>query len=135
MAATLKSNIVATLGEFGDFDEYNGGAVQIAHTDYTAAGRKAPEKLTGTHSLTDITLTRAFDPKRDNALKDWFNKYQQGKETGRAVTVKHRNSQGVVINTDTYPDCRPLTYTPAPGKSGDNSVADITIALGCVAVQ
>jgi hypothetical protein len=127
--------IVATLAEFEDFDSFSGGEFDIAQTDYTPAGRKAPIKLPGTHSFTDVTLSRAFDPTRDRKLIDWFNRYQAGQETHRSCVVKFYSAQGVIIDSMTYPICKPQKITTPNGKSGDNTPAEISITLSVEALQ
>lgn len=135
MAFSKKSDVTATLGEFGIFDEYSGGAFQIQHTDYVPAGKKAAIKLPGTHAIDDITLGRAFDPNRDLALLDWYNKYQQGKEQHRTCVIQYLNPQGGVQKTVSHPRCVPKTLTMPQGKSGDNSVAEVVLVLGVEAVN
>lgn len=130
----LKSHIVATFGEFGDFDSYSGGGIERALTPYTAAGQQAAEQLEGTHSVTDVTLMRAYDPKRDDKLKDYANKAIRGKETPRAVTIKKFNAQGIVIAIDSHPRCKVKSLTMPDGKAGDNSVAEVTMVLAVEAL-
>jgi hypothetical protein len=129
MSVILRSGIVATLGEFGDFEENTGGEKDAAVTDYYPAGANSPQKLFGPVTVTDITLTRAYDPTRDEPLVDWVERYLAGKDRPRAITVVARNAQGVVEKSRNYATCKPKGIKPPDGKSGDGSPAMISVTL------
>lgn len=121
--------IVPSLGEFGDFDAWDGGALQIQHTDYIASGQRSPEKVSSTHSFSPITLTRAYDPVRDRALEEWVGRYKEGLEGPRTFIVKFQNQQKIVQDTRTFPVAKPSELQLPPGQSGDGAIANLRLTL------
>lgn len=125
-----KWQVVATLGEFGDFEEKTGGDLESTITPYYPAGAKTPEKLEGTHDVTDLVLTRAYDPARDAKLIDWVKKaLRTGKDNTRNCVVKYLNSFGVVERTETYGTSKVKTLKTPEGKSGDSSPSMLVLTL------
>lgn len=126
----LSHKIVASFSTFGDFDTISGGTLQTAVTDYTPAGATTADKLLGTTSTDNITLTRAFDPSRDNDLIEWYKTARSGADQSqRSVTKRMLNQIGAVIDSRTYGPCKPVSLDIPGGTSGDNSVANITLVL------
>jgi len=129
MSKILRSGIVATLGEFGDFEENTGGEKDAAVTDYYPAGSLSPLKLFGPVTITDIQLSRAYDPSQDESLIDWVNAYLSGKATPRSITVVAKNGQGVVEKSRNYSTCKPKGIKFPDGKAGDGTPAMISVTL------
>src|SRR3990167_697197 len=118
---TIQSwQVVPTLAEFGDFDTFGGGELQIQYTDYIPAGQTSPRKLPGTHTYSQITLSRGYDPRRDRAIEDWYLKFKNGVEQPRTLTLKFLNAQKIVEDTRTYPVAKPASMKLPDGKSGGN---------------
>lgn len=129
MSVILRSGIVATLGEFGDFEENTGGEKDATVTDYYPAGANSPLKLFGPFTTTDIQLSRAYDPSRDEALIDWVERYLQGKERPRTITVTAKNAQGVIEKSRSYGTTKPKAIKFPDGKAGDGTPAMVTVTL------
>ena len=121
--------IVATLGEFGQFDEVSGGELDINITDFTPGGSRSAKKVLGTSSYTDLVLSRNWDPSRDASLVDWANQSALGLADSRSVTKMSYNKQGVVIDSIVYRVCKVKNIKTPDGKNGDNSVAMVQITL------
>lgn len=130
----LKSNIVADLGEFGEFDSFSGGGITINVTDYYPAGSQSPLKLLGTGTIGDITVMRGFDPKRDKKLITWGRDALAGKVSLRTLTLRWRSAQGTVIDSLGY-TCFPKEVKEPDGKAGDNAVAEISIVLATQSIN
>lgn len=131
MAVIQGWQVVASLAEFGDFDDITGGEKSQNQTDYTPAGSRTATKLEGTYAVGDITLSRAFDPVRDLPVVDYFNKYMRGKEQPRTIVKKYLDAQGVDTGRRTsYSPCKPKSVKVPDGKSGDNAPAMFSITFG-----
>lgn len=124
----LRSNIVASLAEFGKFEEIDGGELDIQENDYYPAGAQTPDKLLGPHTYTDITLQRGYDPRADDPIEDWVKAYKLGKELPRTLTITSSNAQGVIVKTRSY-EAKPKGYAPPGGKAGDGSVGMMRLVL------
>lgn len=129
MSTIMRSNVRATLGEFGDFEGFDGAEFDIQTVDHYPAGAQSPEKLTSTGTYTDVTLTRAYDPSRDAAVEDWFAAFQAGRENPRTVSVSYLNQLGVPERTRTIGPCKPKNVMPPGGKSGDGTPAEFKVVL------
>lgn len=125
----LHYQIIGSMGEFGDFEKISGGEPSVAFTPWTQAGARTATNIPGTHSYSDITLERAYDPARDSLLRNWFNLYKNGLETGRSVTKRTQNPFGLVVDTFTYPTCKPSSVKMPDGTAGDASLAMVTVTL------
>lgn len=125
----LHYQIVGSLGEFGDFEKISGGEPSLQFTQFTEAGARQATNIPSTHAYSDITLERAYKPDRDTALRDWFNRYKNGQEQPRSVTKRVQNILGVVIDSFTYPTCKPTAVKMPDGTSGDGSLAMVTVTL------
>lgn len=126
---TLQWQVVASLSEFGDFDNVSGGNPTTQHTDYTPGGERTPRKLPGTTSYGNITLTRVYVPARDKALVAWWKAYSNGLEQPRALTKRFLNAQKIPVNSMTYPAVRPESVELPDGQAGSSALAEIRITL------
>ncbi len=132
MADTLHSNVYADLGEFGTFDTVSGGELQQTVTDYTPGGSRQARKLKGGFKYSDIVLTRAWDPGRDNAVVDWMKRsIVDGIDDPRTLTKHTKTAQGGVADTKSYNVVPSMQKLP-DGKAGDDSVAELSITLSVV---
>ena len=127
MPYILRSGVVATLGEFGDFEEHTGGERDAVVTDHYPAGANSPIKLFGPITITDVVLNRAYDPTRDVALEQWVELYQRGLEQPRSITVVYRNAQGIILKSRAYTICKPKGIKYPEGKSGDGTPTMISV--------
>jgi len=126
----LHYQIIGSLGEFGDFEKISGGEPQLAFTPWTQAGARQADNIPSTHSYTDIVLERAYKPDQDAPLRDWFNRYKDGQDTPRTVTKRvQANVGGIVIDSFTYPVCKPTSVKMPDGTAGDGSLAMVTVTL------
>lgn len=121
--------VVASLGEFGEFEKVSGGIPSIAYVEHTEGGAKIAQHLPGTTSYSDLVLERAYRPGRDEAVVAWHKAFGNGVEVGRVVTKQFRNYAGVVVGTETYALCKPVSVETPEGVSGDNNVAMIKVTL------
>lgn len=121
--------VVASLGEFGEFEKISGGIPTTAFVEHTEAGARTPTHLPGTTSYTDLTLERAYRPGRDEAVVNWQKQFALGYEGPRTVTKQFRNFQGAVTGTETYAVCKPVSVETPEGVSGDNTVAMLKVVL------
>jgi len=121
--------VVASLGEFGEFENVTGGIPTTAYVEHFEGGAKTPEHLPGTTSYSDIVLERAYKAGRDEALVNWHKLYLNGAEGPRTVTKQFRNYQGAVVGFETYAVCKPVSVETPEGKAGDNSVAMVKVTL------
>lgn len=124
-----QSGVVGVLGEFGEFESITGGIPTTEYSTHFEAGAREPDQLPGTTTYTDIVLVRAYRSDRDAALVAWHDKFRQGLEVPRTVTKQIRNYAGLVTRTETYVQCKPVSVETPEGKSGDNSVANVTVTL------
>lgn len=129
MPPVIRSNVVATLAEFGDFESFDGGELDIQTTDWFPPGANTPVKLQGPHTLTDVTLTRVYDPPRDEALFDWFSLAARGMVTPRTLTVLYKNQMGIVQRERTFPVVMPKNIVAPGGKSGDGAPTELRVVL------
>lgn len=128
MAVMLQYQIVATIAEFGDFDNVDGGNPQAPATDYFPAGARIAQKLQGTMSVGEITVARGYDPERDKTLIDYCNAFWRGSLVQpRPITIKEKNAQNVVVATRDYAACKPVSLSLPSGQSGSNGVAMISV--------
>ena len=134
MPQTLQWQVVATLGEFGQWDSISGGGISITHTDYTPAGERSPRKLPATFTIGDITLSRAYVPERDNEVNAWVLRYKEGLDAGRVIIICLLNDQKVVVQTRTYALGKPMSLEFPEGMSGGAGLAEIKLGLACEAV-
>lgn len=125
----LHYQIVGNLGEFGDFEKISGGEPALQYTSFTEAGARSSTNVPSTHGYSDIVLERAYRPDRDTPLRDWFNRFKMGQEQGRSVTKRVQNAQGVVIDSFTYPTCKPSAVKMPDGTAGDGSLSMVTVTL------
>lgn len=129
MPEVLEWQVVATLGEFGDFDSFSGGDVTTTHTPYTPAGNRSPRKLPATYDYANITIGRVFVPERDRAVDAWAQAYKDGLESPRFLIVKYLNAQKVVQDTRTFPAVKPETVNTPSGASGSAALSQFTLTL------
>lgn len=128
------SQISATFAEFGEFEEVTGGdsnQVQVEHYD---PGAQSATLIPGTHSFSDLVLTRDYDAQRDRRLIEYVDRYMNKLEGPRTVTRTTRDQQGRVIDTITYSVCKPKTLGLPSGRAGGNDMARISITLGVEAI-
>ena len=131
MAGIQAHQILATWGEFGDWEKITGGEKSQNQTDYTEAGKKSPIKLAGTFAVSDVTLERIYDPVREAPIIEYINKFMLGKETSRVITKKYLNSQMIPSGrTSTYINCQPKSYMLPDGEAGGNNPAMFRVVLG-----
>ena len=124
----LHSDIVSSLGEFGEFEDTSGGGMNSQSVAHYPAGAKTPVKVAGTFEYTDMTLGRAHNPLRDRPVMDWVERYLVGLDGPRALVVRYLNRQGVVINAETY-TCHPVSYKLPDGEAGQNVLGKFTVTL------
>lgn len=123
---------IARLAEFGEWEGVTSPELDIATDNYYPAGARTPIKLPATGTYSDITLTRAYDPSKDNAVEAWVTRYLNGLEGSRNLTIIVLNDQNIVQATKTYV-VKPMGYKAPDGKSGDNNMAEFTLKLSCEA--
>lgn len=129
MPESLHSNIYAELAEFGRWDSVSGGGLTQNMTGYTPGGERVERKLEGTNKFEDITLMRAWDPARDQAVVDWCKRVMlAGLREPKNLTKFTLSPQGAVLSALSY-SVKPIGCKPPDGKSGDDSVADFTVTL------
>src|SRR5262247_2545524 len=127
----VHAQIVATLGEFGDFDEVTGAELNRVLTEYYPAGRFSPVMIPGTHSYTPLVLTKAYDAQADAKLVDWFTGVALGTRADATRTCIKRisNAIGVPIDQVNYPNCIPQHLKLPDGRAGDSSIAQLVLTL------
>lgn len=123
---------LARLAEFGEWESVTSPELDIVTDNYYPAGAKLPIKLPSTATFSDITLQRAYDPGRDNAVEDWVQRYLNGLDGPRNLTVIVLNDQNIVQGTKTY-KVKPMGCKAPDGKSGDGALAEFTLKLSCEA--
>jgi len=128
------SQIVVTVGEFGDFEQATGGDVKVNVTPYFEAGAKVPRKITSTGDQSDLVVTRAYRPGRDGALVDWVKHVRDGTDmVARTAVKKYLNALGVVVDTQTY-SVRAIDVKTPDSKAGDTAIAEVQLTLAVEAV-
>lgn len=123
---------IARLAEFGEWEGVTSPEMDINVDDYHFPGARFPVKLPGTAKFSDISLQRAYDPSKDNAVEAWVTRYVNGLEGPRNLTIVVLNDQNIVQTTKTYV-VKPMGYKAPDGKSGDGTVAEFTLKLSCEA--
>lgn len=123
------SQVVPSLGEFGDFEGISGGDPNVNPTAYFEAGARTPRPIFGVGQFNDITVTRAYISGRDNQLVEWWKRRLAGTDpTPRRLVKKFRNALGIVEDTQTFLVHVKDVKTP-DGKAGDNTVAEVSVTL------
>ncbi len=123
------SQVVPTLGEFGEFEQVTGGDPNIAPTPYYQAGAKTPRPIYGTGTFNDIVVTRAWVSGRDNQLIEWWKRRLAGVDPlPRRLVKQFRNNLGIVESTQVYLVHVKDVKSP-DGKAGDNTVAEVQVTL------
>jgi hypothetical protein len=123
---------IGRLAEFGEWEGVTTPELDITTDNYYPAGARTPLKLPSIGSFTDVTLTRAYDPSKDNAVESWVMRYLNGLEAPRNLTIVVLNDQNIVQTTKTYV-VKPMGYKAPDGKSGDGNVSEFTLKLSCEA--
>lgn len=121
--------VVGVIGEFGEFEEITGGIPTTTFTEWYEAGTRTPQHIPATTTYTDLVLKRAYKADRDQRVVNWQKSFAQGFEGPRTVTKQIRNYQGVVQTIETYAVCKPVSVETPEGKSGDGTIAMITVTL------
>lgn len=121
--------VVPYLGEFGAFEKISGGIPTTSYVEHYEGGARTPTHLAGTTTYTDITLERAYRPGRDEAVVNWQKQFSLGFETDRTITKQFRNYQGIVVGTETFATCKPVSVETPEGVAGDNNVAMLKVTL------
>ncbi len=126
--------ILGRLAEFGEWENVTSPELDVTTDNYYPPGARTPQKLPSVGAFTDITLQRAYDPSKDNAVEDWVIRYLNGQESSRNLTVVILNDQGIVQATKTY-TVKPMGFKPPDGKSGDGAISEFTLKLSCESRQ
>lgn len=126
--------IFGRLAEFGEFEGVTAPELDITTDNYYPPGARTPQKLPSIGAFTDIALTRAYDPAKDNAIEDWVIRYLNGQESSRNLTVLVLNDSGIVQATKTFV-VKPMGFKMPDGKSGDGVVGQFTLKLSCESRQ
>jgi len=127
----VHAQIIPSLSGFGDFESVTGGDRVQNFTDHHEPGAKTPTKVSFTGNFTDLVITRAYTPGRDNLLVEWWKQSLSGIDTKpRQLTKKYLNTLGAVVQTETFIVKVKDVKTP-DGKAGDNTVGDVTVTLVC----
>lgn len=126
--------IVATLGEFGDFESVTGGDPVQNMTDYYEPGARTPRKISFTGNFNDVVLTRAYVNGRDNQLVEWWKRKLAGVDPlPRKLVKKFRNALGMVEDSQTFQVHVKDVKTP-DGKAGDNTIAEVQVTCAVEAI-
>lgn len=126
----LHARIIASYGEFGNFEKMSGGDFVQINTDHHEAGARSPIKVSGTYSYTDIVISRGFKiaTGTDLALLTHMKAVEAGLELPRTVVKQYLGPLGVPLLVETYV-CKTGTFKTPDAGSGDNSVGMIEITL------
>jgi hypothetical protein len=122
--------IIGRLAEFGEWEGVTSPELDITTDNYYPAGARLPVKLPSIGSFSDVSLTRAYDPSKDNSVEAWVMRYLNGLEGPRNLTIVVLNDQNIVQTTKTYV-VKPMGYKAPDGKSGDGAVSEFTLKLSC----
>jgi len=128
MSIVKNYQILGRLAEFGEWEKVQSPELDIVTDNYYPAGARTPVKLPSTGSFTDVTLQRAYDPSKDNAVEDWVMRYLAGLEGPRNLTIVVLNDQNIVQATKTY-KVKPMGYKMPDGTSGDGGVSEFVLKL------
>lgn len=128
------SQVVPSLGEFGEFESITGGDPVGNFVPYFPAGSKIPRLISSTGQYTDIVMTRAYISGRDNQLIEWWKRQLSGADPVPRTAVKQfRNALGIVEDTLQWQVNIKEVKTP-DGKAGDNNIAEISVTLAVQAL-
>ncbi|GAA2153640.1 phage tail-like protein [Humibacillus xanthopallidus] len=114
------------------FQEVTGLGGEVVVQEYRAGNKKgnAPDKITGTYKVPDVTLKRGV--MGDDALYSWFDEVRKGKqlEALRTVTIELLSEDGETVQLWNLKGARPIKYTgPAlSGKATDVAIAELVLA-------
>lgn len=122
--------IIGRLAEFGEWEGVASPELDITTDNYYPPGARLPVKLPSIGSFSDVSLTRAYDPSKDNSVEAWVMRYLNGLEGPRNLTIVVLNDQNIVQTTKTYV-VKPMGYKAPDGKSGDGAVSEFTLKLSC----
>lgn len=118
---------IATINGYGDFETVSGGALNQTMVDHYEAGSNSPTKLPGTYSLSDMSLTRAYDPIRDKIL---INAHRAVADSGVGlpcvVVKKYLGPFGAIQDVESYRGYF-MSAIPPDGQAGDASPGMITV--------
>lgn len=123
---------IARLAEFGEWEGVTSPELDITIDNYYPPGSRTPVKLFSVGAFSDISLTRAYDPAKDNAVEAWVSRCLNGLDGPRNLTIIILNDQNIVQTTKTYV-VKPAGSKAPDGKSGDGAVSEFTLKLACEA--
>ena len=105
-----QAQIVPILGSYGEFETITGGDAEGNYQEYWPAGARFPRMINYTGKWTDVTLTRAYIPGRDNQLKEWWTRKHAGVDPLPRTLVKQFRNAVACVQTrrltrriETYP--------------------------------
>ena len=120
--------ITASMAEFGEFETVDSPELDITVDDYYPPGARLPQKLPSIGKFSDITVGRAYDPQKDNAIEDWVKRVLNGTDRERNLTIFVFNDQNALQVAKTYL-VKPMGTKPPAGKSGDGAIAQFVVKL------
>lgn len=114
------------------FQEITGLGLEITVAEHRRGNspQLAPEKITGTHKVPDVTLKRGVIGDLD--LYDWLNEVRNGKQDAvRTVTIQLQSEDRATIAQEwKLSRARPIKYTGPSlnGKGTDVAIEELVLA-------
>lgn len=115
------------------FQEASGFGYEVTVQEYRAGNKKgnAPDKITGTYKVPDITLKRGV--MGDATLYEWIEEVRRGSQIDslRTVTVELLSEEGETVQTWVLSGARPIKYTgpTLSGMATDVAVDELVLAV------
>ena len=132
-------NFLVKLGDDADpasieagFQEVTGLGMEITVQEYRAGNylENSPQKITGVHKVTDVTLKRGVIGALD--LYEWLSQVRDGSQDAlRSVLVQLQNEEHTAtVLTWKLTNARPIKYTGPSfnGKGTDVAVEELVLA-------
>lgn len=129
MPIVLKKDIVASVGQWGEFETVTGGGITKQMTKHYEAGAQTPALLDGVFEFKQYKVERAYKPERDNIMLTTYENMARGVIPNKVtLTVQHRSQLGIVIS-QVIRTCKIIEADPPEGQSGSSDPGMVSLTL------
>jgi hypothetical protein len=134
MKAARRQFLVRVDGIDGLFGTKTGGEVTSDTTKVFDGGARYPDVISSPPQVSDITVTRPYDPDRDQAVANVLKPQVGALRTTISVQPTQTDLTAAKVPGDVYPNAL-LTGVKLPepdSSSGDGATLELTFAVGSI---
>lgn len=135
-AIAQRQFLIKVAGIDGFWSTFSGGEVSVEHTRQFDGGALVPDLLSGNPTISDVTVSRGYKPRRDGAYRSQLARaLAQGKGFVTTITKTPTDEDYTKIGPPEVYEVKLKTVTPSDSDANSADAGRFQLVFSCRSVK